>query len=166
MSDNESPVSPPKKSRSAFTRALDLLSIRAHSVKDLRTKLIQRDFPVGEVDAVIERLLENGLLNDTSYAQSYVRGKLSSGRASPRKISQDLARKGIAKDEIASALEKVVEEEGIDPREALEALAAKKLNQMKGDDSLAAKRKLFAFLARRGYDLSDVQEVVGRLTKR
>ena len=53
----------------------------------------------------------------------------------------------------------------IDPSAVIERVAQKKLAQLGNLDPLTLRRRLFAFLARRGYDLDEIKAVVGRLAR-
>ena len=54
-------------SRKAYEYALDLLSARAYTVRNLRARLIRKEFDDGEVQVAMERLVRAGLLDDMRY---------------------------------------------------------------------------------------------------
>ena len=151
--------------RSAYSRALDLLSARPYTVRQLRRKLVQKEIAADEVEAAIERLLGAGLLDDSRYALAYARSKLAGPGASVRRIGQDLARKGVAAEISKQAIALVVEEEDVDTRAVIERVARKKVATMGDLDSVVLRRRLFAFLARRGYELDEIRDVVAVLGK-
>jgi regulatory protein len=146
-----------------YNRALDLLAGRSYTVKELRRKLTQKAIPPEEIDTVIARLLDNGLLDDTRYAFAFARSKLMGSGASPRRVKQELLRKGIPGDIADNAIAQVIRDEEIDPRASLERVARKKLTQLGDLPPLTLRRRLYSFLARRGYDLDDIQSVVSTL---
>jgi regulatory protein len=148
-----------------YNRALDLLSARPYTVRQLRRKLIQKEIPADEADAVIERLLAAGLLDDARYAAAYARSKLVGQGASVRRIGQDLARKGVGSEIAKEAIQQVVIDEEVDTRASLERVARKKIASMGDLDPIVFRRRLFAFLARRGYELDEIREVVGAMGK-
>jgi regulatory protein len=148
----------------AYNYALNLLAARPYSTQSLRRKLVQKEYSAEEVSATIERLTENGLLNDARYAEQYARSKILSAGASKRRLQQELYRKGIKGDTATNAIASVIEEEEIDPAEMIERLAKKKLAQLGNLEPLVLRRRLFAFLARRGYELEDIKSVVARLS--
>lgn len=84
--------------------------------------------------------------------------------ASKRRLQQDLYRKGIKTDVAAQAIDTVIEQDDIDPSAAIERVARKKLRSLGDLEPLVLRRRLFAFLARRGYDVDQIKTVVGRLT--
>ena len=148
----------------AYNYALSLLAARPYASSALRRKLIQKEYPAADADDVIRRLLDNGLLNDAKFAEQYARSKMLSTGASKRRLTQDLYRKGIKGDVATTAIANVVEQDEIDPAAVIERVAKKKLAQMGDLEPLALRRRLFAFLARRGYDVDEIKAVVSRLT--
>lgn len=148
-----------------YNRALDLLSARPYTVRQLRRKLIQKEVPVEETDAVLERLIGAGLLDDTKYALAYARSKLVGQGASVRRIGQDLARKGVSADVAKQAIAEIVVEEEVDTRAVIERVARKKLATMGDLEPVVLRRRLFAFLARRGYELDEIRDAVAAIGK-
>ena len=154
---------PQRPQSSPHEYALRLLTARSYTVRDLRRKLVQREYSPDDVQATIERLERSGLLDDASYAERFARGKLVNEHASRRRVAQLLARKGIAQDVVADAIARVVETEDVDAAAAIEKVARKKMQTLTGLDSRVARQRLFAFLARRGYDLEDIKRTVSLL---
>ena len=148
----------------AYNYALNLLSARPYATRALHRKLIQRQYSAADADDAIRRLVDNGLLNDAKFAEQYARSKILSTGASKRRIQQELFRKGIKGDVATAAIASVLESEEIDPAAVVERVAKKKLAQLGGLEPLVVRRRLFAFLARRGYDVDEIKAVVSRLT--
>ena len=146
--------------RKAYDYALDLLSARAYTVRNLRRKLVQREYSADEVVAVVERLLGAGLLDDARYAREYARQKLTLGGVAVRRVELELARRGVGRDEIARAVTVVLEEEPVDLERSVNAAARKKIASMGDLDPEVKRRRLFAFLARRGFDVADIRRCV------
>ena len=149
----------------AYNYALNLLSARPYSTSALYRKLIQKKYEAADANDAIRRLVDNGLLNDAKYAEQYARSKILSTGSSKRRLQQDLYRKGIKGDLATTAIANVLEQEEIDPAVVLERVAKKKLAQLGDLEPLVLRRRLFAFLARRGYDLDEIKSVVGRLVR-
>ena len=147
----------------AYNYALNLLAARPYTTRSLHRKLIQKEYEAADADEAIRRLVANGLLDDAKYAEQYARSKMTMTGASKRRLQQDLFRKGI-KPEIANeAIDAVIEQENIDTVAVVERVAKKKLVQMGDLEPLVLRRRLFSFLARRGYDLDEIKSVVSRL---
>jgi regulatory protein len=146
--------------RSTYERALDMLEARARAVTELRRLLIKKGEPPDDVDAAIERLRASGLLDDANFARQLARSKALGGGHSRRRIQQELAKRGVARDVSDEAIERVFNEEGVDEYASIERVARKKLRTLIGVNSAARKRRLYAFLARRGYDADDIARVM------
>ena len=146
-----------------YNRALELLSARAYTVRQLRRKLLQKEVPPDEADVVVHRLLGAGLLDDGRYAAAYARSKLAGQGVSVRRVSQDLARKGVSADIAKHAIAEVMADEEIDTKAMMERVARRKLTSMGDLEPTVLRRRLFAFLARRGYELDDIRDVVGAI---
>jgi len=155
-------LTPP--AQSAYNYALNLLSARPYSTRALHRKLIQKKYPAADADDAIRRLVDNGLLNDAKYAEQYARSKMVTTGASRRRLQQDLFRKGIKGEVATAAIASVIESEEIDPAAVVERVARKKLAQLGDLEPVVVRRRLFAFLARRGYDVVEIKAVVSRLT--
>ena len=152
------------KRATAYNYALNLLGARPYSTSALRKKMIQKEYATADADDAIRRLVDNGLLNDAKFAEQYARYKIVSTGASKRRLQQDLYRKGIKGELATAAIAQVIADEQIDTAAVVDRVARKKLAQLGDLDPIVLRRRLFAFLARRGYDLDEIKSVVGRLT--
>jgi regulatory protein len=147
----------------AYNYALNLLAARPYASRALHRKLIQKKYSAADADDVIRRLLDNGLLNDERFAEQYARSKMLSTGASKRRVTQDLCRKGIKGDIATSAIANVIDQDEINPAAVIERVARKKLAQLGNLEPAVLRRRLFAFLARRGYDVDEIKRVVSLL---
>jgi len=147
----------------AYNYALNLLAARPYASRALHRKLIQKKYSAADADDVIRRLLDNGLLNDERFAEQYARSKMLSTGASKRRLTQDLYRKGIKGDVATIAIANVIDQDEIDPAAVIERVARKKLAQLGNLEPAVLRRRLFAFLARRGYDLDEIKRIVSLL---
>ena len=148
---------------SAYNYALNLLAARPYATRALQRKLLQKEYSAADADDAIRRLVDAGLLDDAKYAEQYARSKMLATGASRRRLTQDLYRKGIKSDIASAAIDSVVSDEEIDTTAMIERVAAKKLAQLGDLEPLVLRRRLFAFLARRGYDVDEINRVVASL---
>jgi regulatory protein len=81
-------------------------------------------------------------------------------KQSRRRVQQDLGRKGVARAVVDEAITTVFDEEAIDQRAIVLDAARKKLRSLADLDPVVKRRRLYAFLARRGYDLDDIREAM------
>lgn len=148
-----------KSQRSTYDRALDMLEARARAVDELRRLLIKKGEPQLEVDAAIERLRAGGILDDANFARQLARSKALGAGMSRRRIQLELTRRGVARDVSEEAIEAVFAEERVDEDAAIERVARKKLRMLARLDLATQRRRLFGYLARRGYDSDDIARV-------
>ena len=156
-----------------YDRALRLLAARGRSVRELRRRLLMAKEPEPHVDAAIERLEAMGALNDEQYARHIARSQMVGRGYAPRRIKQDLARRGVARDVADRAIEIVAAEDaapgsfgaeqGVDLTATMERLARRKLRSLTTVDAETRSRRLYAFLARRGYESEDIRRVLSKL---
>jgi regulatory protein len=165
-SSDTHPIRARRAERSTYERALDLLETRARSVVELRRALIKKGAPAAEVDAAVDRLRGAGLLDDAAYARQLARSKAMGPGQSRRRIAQELVRRGVARDLGDRAIAEVFENEGVDESVNIERVARKKMKTLAKLDAVTQRRRLSAFLARRGYDVEAIGDVVGRLAGR
>ena len=143
--------------KTTYDRALNMLAFRARSVSELRRQLLRKGEPAPGVDAAIARLLEQRLLNDEDFALQFARVKLSYAGASRFKIVQELGRKGIGKPMAEEALAALKESDGLDASENIHRVAEKKWRTLSKLDDHTARRRLYAFLARRGFNPDEIR---------
>jgi regulatory protein len=143
-----------------YDRALNMLAFRARSSSELARALVRKGEEKADVDRAVIRLQEQGLLDDAAFAKSYARAKVVGASQSRRRVQQGLAKKGVARDVSDAAIATVLEEEEVDQRAIVEVAARKKLRSLARLEPLVRRRRLYAFLARRGYDSDDIRSVM------
>lgn len=146
------------------TAALMTLQYTRKSSRDLRMKLIQKKFEPKLVDMAIAELQSMGLLDDAVYAESLARSKALSGKQGKMRIQQELRKRGINATQAQDAIEKVYEENDISEVDAVLELAQKKAASYRGIDVATQKRRLFGFLARRGYNAGIISDAMRKIT--
>lgn len=149
-----------KAAEKTYGRALSLLSFRARSASELEKRLIEKGEPREQVAVVIERLAQSGLLDDARYAESRARTSIIGKSRSRRRIQQDLAQRGVARDVADAAIRQVMAEEGTDEASVAERAARKKMRSLGKLDPAEQRQKLYGFLARQGYASDVVRKVI------
>jgi len=141
----------------AFRTAIRLLERRPYARRDLERRLALKGHPADMVRLALDRAAKAGYLDDREFAQFYVRSRSARGRG-PARLRRELAQMGVAKELIEVALEAFSAPEVV--QEAIEALIARRAGQLKGLPPTAVRRRLLAYLARRGYTGPDVVRLV------
>lgn len=114
----------------------------------------QADALRAQAGEVADRLTELGLLNDEEYARNVVRHYAAKGYG-PRKLRDELYRRGVPREFWDGALDEAEEKES-----ALDALVRKKLRG--AEPSREELKKASDYLARRGYGWEDISEALER----
>ena len=143
-----------------YDRALNMLAFRARSSSELARSLQRKGEEKAQVEWAVARLAEQGLIDDAAFARSFARAKVVDGKQSRRRVQQDLARKGVPRALSDEAIDKVIEEEGVDQLAIVEEAARKKLRSLSGLDASVQRRRLYGFLARRGYEVDDIRRAL------
>ena len=146
-----------------YDRAMNMLAFRGRASSELARSLIRKGEEKQHVDWAIARLTEQGLLDDAAFARAFTRAKVVGGKQSRRRVQQDLGRKGVSRAVTDDAIETVFEEEAVDQRGIVEEAARKKLRSLAGLEPAVQRRRLYGYLARRGYELDDIREVLAGL---
>lgn len=160
VAGREEQVAQAAAERKVYDRALNLLAFRARSSAELARSLVRKGEPKELVDRAVSRLQAQGLLDDAAFAESFTRAKLLGARQSKRRVQQGLAKKGVTRDVTDTAIAAVFEQEGVDQRAIVEEAARKKVRSLARLEPAVRRRRLYAFLARRGYDADDVRRAM------
>ena len=139
----------------AYTKALKLINLKPRTEKEIESKLIASGFTEGQCDTVLRRLGEAGLVADDRYARQWVENRNELHPRSRRLISLELRQKGIA-DEV---IEQVLEDSSTDEDLALKA-ATQYARKLPFDDGMEFRKRLSAFLARRGFSYGTIAPIV------
>lgn len=143
-----------------YDRALNMIALRARSSAELRRLLVRKGEVPEHVDVAIDRLLRASFLDDASFARQFARSKALGAGLSRRRVQQELARRGVAREVADAAIAEVFAEEAVDEEGTLERVARKKLKTLERLDPAVQRRRLYSFLARRGYDGDDIARTV------
>ena len=143
-----------------YERAVRLLTARSRSVVELRRRLIQAREEPARVERALTRLIALGFLDDSEYAMQLARSKVQGQGVSKRRFKQELFKRGVSGDMANAALETLEAEGGVDEAAAIEKLVVRKSRSLANLDPLTRQRRLWGFLARRGYDSDAIREAV------
>lgn len=138
----------------AMGRSLNLLGYRARSEGEIRTRLGQHGYAPKTIDTVVARLFELGYIDDEEFARQKAREKAR--RYGPRRVSADLLKSGVGREVAAGAVQ-----EEFAGRSELEDARSAVARRYNGGGSEAEARRVYGFLARRGYSAGVCAEVAG-----
>mgnify|MGYP000011445533 FL=1 len=135
-----------------YNKALDILSRREHSAKELIFKLEKKFDSTEEIFLTVSKLKKNNLLNDFRYAEAYVVARKRKGFG-PKKIKFELLSKGINESDI----HKVLYEEGGWKKAAKKAFDKKFKNGPSAETNEKLKQK--SFMKNRGFTFQEIESV-------
>ena len=137
------------------TKALELLSRRPLSAKELRNKLLQKGAEPQSADACVRWLLDQRLLDDESYAAAVARHYAAKGYG-PGRIRQELSRHGVPRDCWDEAIG-----QRPDNTDKIDKLIAARLHDPEDRDQV---RKVTAALFRRGFAWDEIRAALARFS--
>lgn len=144
-----------EKKKECLRKCGTLLAQRDYTCARLREKLLRGGYEEEIADEVIGSLREARYLDDARYARSFI--EAHRGDRSRLRIRKDLEDRGVPSDIISEALREELEENG----DAAEIRQIRKLMEKRKFDPENAdwdeKRKMQAYLFRKGYAASAVR---------
>lgn len=138
-------------------KAASYCSISEHCISDVTTKLRAWEVEESDRKKIIEKLIEDDFINEKRYAVAFVRDKFRLNKWGKIKITMALREKGIEKDLILSALDKIDEGEY---QELLSMLLKNKSKTIKYDFEYEKQGKLFRFAQSRGFENNVIEQVL------
>ncbi len=142
----------------AYERALNFLSYRDRSLDEIRQNLKKHQTPDDIIAETLQRLQADGYADDARFARAWVENRNTFRPRGRRALAQELRRKGVQPEIIA----RVLQENEADEELALRA-GRKRARRYAALPWPDFRRKLTAFLARRGFEYAVVAPVVQRL---
>ena len=141
-------------------KALDLLAVRARSSRDLTIRLRRAGAMDPDISWAVTRLASQGFVDDAAYARGVARTKALAGGVSRRKVITVLRQKGIAADVATEAIDATLADVSLDEYGSALASAEKRVRALSSLDPAKRRQRLYAFLARRGYETDVVRRVI------
>ena len=137
----------------AFNAAVDILSRRDHSSKELQRKVARRSGAEFAREAV-ERLEEMGYVNDERYARNLAQELYERRGMGKKRIEQELRQRGISRETASECAEELDGDDVERIKNLLETKFAGKFSDEKG------RRRTFNAVTRLGYCYSDIRSAM------
>lgn len=144
-----------------INHALNLLSFRQRSEKEIFTALKRKGYEEFYIENAIDYCRDQKYLDDRAFAKAFIKDKLNINKLGGQRIKFELQKKGVSQEIIDEVL--VLDKD--DQLEAAFKLAEKKLPSYRNDDRNAVYRKLSGFLQRKGYPFDIVSKVMREVLK-
>lgn len=137
--------------RRAYNKALDFLSRRPYSEKEIKRKLKEKDFDESAIEYAVNRLKELSLLDDERYAETLADHLYTNKKYGAKRILQELNLRGVDRETAQNAVLALDKDEINSIVLLLEHKFKGKFNDEKG------KQRTVAALLRYGYSYSDIK---------
>lgn len=150
------------RQRAAEAEALEiagrLLARRPHTEQELRRRWERKGFPPAVIDRALAHLKRRGDVDDAAFAREWVENRMAFRPRGAAMLRAELRSKGVAPSDTAAALADLDEESAA--RLAAERAARRWVGLLPED----RRRKVYAYLARRGFTYDTIRSVVDRRT--
>jgi regulatory protein len=132
----------------ARTLCLRALTGAPKTRQQLAEMLARKDVPETAAEAVLDRFVEVGLIDDAAFARAWVDSRQAGRGLARRALQAELKAKGVDAEVAAQAVETVDDD---DERAAARRLVERRARSMQRLDRATATRRLIGMLARKGY---------------
>jgi len=137
--------------------AFRYLGYRPRSEAELRERLKRRGFEAGNVEAVLTRLREQGLVDDLAFAQFWKDNRETFRPRSQWLTRLELRRKGVTD----NIIDQVVAD--VDDEDSAYRAAQSRAHRLPDSDYEGFRHRLSGYLKRRGFGYSVINNTVERL---
>jgi len=144
---------------SGYRYALRLLAGRDYTRSAILTKMAARDVAPSDAEQVVERLQQEGWLDDRRYAERFAAAAVSSGRFFGARLRQEMSRRGFEPAVVGEVLKEVFAEH--DEPTAVRLILQNRYPQFsfsRADDR--EKRRVVGYLQRRGFGFSAIMQAL------
>ncbi len=143
---------------SPLDAALRFLAVRPRSEAEVRTRLLRAGHEATAIEQTLERLRQDGLLDDAAFAQYWLEQRRTFRPRGARLVQAELRQRGIAADLAAEAATTLDT-----PEEDAYRAAFKRAHQLAHLEERAFRDRIGQLLARRGFNWDTIAPVVARL---
>jgi regulatory protein len=148
---------PSRLERRAHNVSLHALATRGQSLLEIELRMRSREIPEDVIAAEIERLEGSGLVDDDALAEELVDKYSHRGGLGRRAVADRLRQRKLSPEAIERALSVLSADDELEQLREVAQSRARSLTTLPAD---VAKRRLVAYLNRRGYSGSSVYEIV------
>ncbi len=145
-------------SEEAYQKALRLLNYRPRTEFEIRQRLTKKGFTAEDVDSVVSKLRGANLVQDQQYARMWVENRNEFHPRSQRLMRMEMRQKGISERTIDTALVDSANDD-----ELATKAAEKYARKLDLSDGKLFRKRLSAYLSRRGFSYGTISPVVQNL---
>ena len=146
----------------ALQYAFLLLSYRQRTEKEILGRLKKKKYSLEVTDYVVKKLNRIKYLDDLAFSRSWIENRLRRSPRGERLLYLELIQKGVRQETARRALREVFNNSNINEVELALKSIEKKTKQYRRVERDKAKRRIYNFLARRGYSQDAIREVIDK----
>ena len=143
----------------AYQVAMRVVAARPRAVREVLRHLSDHGHNPDAAEEAVRRLQDLGLLDDREFSRNFARVRSGRGHGAARLVI-DLLAKGVEKEVAELAVHETLEAEEVDPMQQARALAEKRCLQLVDVPPDKKRRRVMAYLRRRGYWGYEIDQVV------
>ncbi len=146
-----------------YGAAIKILMRRAHSVHEMKKALIRRTADENLIKKVIERLKQNGFIDDARYAKQFARQRTEGRKQGKFRVARDLRARGVPDRHIDAALEEAAQ--NTDEATVVRQRIERKLRSFRGEIDEKKFASLYRSLLRSGFSADLIRRELQSLTR-
>jgi len=143
--------------QSTYDKILRFATLRPRSEKEFKVWLTKHKVHESIHDELFNRLKRLELLDDKKFASWWLGQRLQFKSKSKRELKMELKIKGVEN----SIIEEVFSENKVDEKTMIRNLLSKNENKWKSLNGFEKRKKIFGFLAAKGFDYNTIKDVLG-----
>ena len=140
-----------------------LLKFRLRSENELRQRLKKKKFDADIIEMTLLFLKDKGFIDDNYFAKTWIESRIKKPLGI-RRLKAELSIKGINKAIIDTQIDEI--KKSYSEEDIVGGIAKDRLNKLKGIDPQKAKKRVYAYLLRRGFSPEVVIDVLNQIERR
>ena len=148
------------KNYKSYYDALNILKKAIKTKKETENYLRRKEYSKDNIKFTIDILEKQGYLNDKNYAKSYVHNSILTTSKGPKKIAQELEKKGVEPSDYLLALK---EYNSDIEKEKIEKLIIKKIKANHNKSSRKKKKKIQMDLINKGFYQNTIKDILNSI---
>jgi len=142
--------------------AVRMLAGQALPRRSLVRRLVRKGHAPEIAEGVVAALEANGLIDDAEFARHFAATRATRRRHGPARLEADLRRLGVDRALAERAVAEALAREGLDTVSILGEAAERKLRELQGVAPAVRRRRLRAYLVRRGFTIGEIADYLRR----
>lgn len=140
-----------------------LLKFRLRSENEIRQRLKKKKFDADIIETTLFFLKDKGFIDDNYFAKTWIESRIKKPLGI-RRLKAELSIKGINKAIIDTQIDEI--KKSYSEEDIVGGIAKDRLNKLKGIDPQKAKKRVYAYLLRRGFSPEVVIDVLNQIERR